>query len=208
MLRAYGAEVRGLPDGGGPDDPRSYYSVARQRVAATPGRLEPRPVLQPEQPAGALPRHRAGAVGADRRPDHRVRRRRRHRRHDQRHRALPQRGQRRPGHGRRRRSARVRCTPAAPGVPTWWKASARTSGPATYDPTMPGPGRGGQRPRVLRHDAPAGPRGGAAGRRLVRAGDRGRAAGGGASCRRTGWSSCCCRIPAAATCRRSSTTTG
>ena len=40
VLKAYGAEVIVCPTAVEPDDPRSYYSMARARVAATPGGVE------------------------------------------------------------------------------------------------------------------------------------------------------------------------
>ena len=69
------------------------------------GAWKPDQYSNPENPAVALRVDRAGAVGADRRPDHALRQRGRHRRHDQRHRPLPQGGLRRarPGHRRRPR---------------------------------------------------------------------------------------------------------
>ena len=91
-LRAYGAEVVVCPTAVAPADPRSYYSVSDRLARETPGRLEARPVLQPEQPPLALRDHRARDLGADRRAGHPLRRRRRHRRHDQRRRPLPQGG--------------------------------------------------------------------------------------------------------------------
>ena len=92
VLRAYGAEVVVCPTAVAPEDPRSYYNVSDRLAREIPGRLEAQSVQQPEQPDLALRVHRTGAVGADRRPDHPLRRRRRHRRHHLRHRQVPQAG--------------------------------------------------------------------------------------------------------------------
>ena len=63
-----------------PEDPQSYYS--RRRAAHRRARRVPaQPVRQPGQPAGPREDDRARAVGADRRADHPLRRRRRHVRH-------------------------------------------------------------------------------------------------------------------------------
>ena len=89
VLKAYGAEVVVCPTAVAPEHPDSYYNVSDRLVLAA-GRVEARPVLQPEQPALALRDDRPGDLGADRGQDHPLRLRRRHRRHDQRHRPLPQ----------------------------------------------------------------------------------------------------------------------
>ena len=89
-LRAYGAEVVITPDGG---RARLARVVLLRLVAARrgdPGRLQARPVLEHGEPGGALPRHGARDLGADRRRDRRARDLGRHRRHDQRRRALLQ----------------------------------------------------------------------------------------------------------------------
>ena len=83
--------------------------------------------------------------------------------------------------------------------------------PTTYDKEHLRPDRRGLRRRLVRHDPAAGPRGGAAGRRVVRDGDGGGAAGRGRAAPTrpaTPWSSCCCPTAAAATSARSSTTRG
>ena len=103
VLRAYGAEVVVCPTAVAARAPRLLLLGVRPAGRRAPGRLEAGPVLQPRQPALALRDHRSGAVAADRRADHPLRGRRRHRRHDQRHRPVPQGGVRRPGAGDRRR---------------------------------------------------------------------------------------------------------
>ena len=89
VLKAYGAEVVVCPTAVAPEHPDSYYNVSRPALEGA-GRLEARPVLQPEQPALALRDDRSRDLGADRGPDHPLRLRHGHRRHDQRRRALPQ----------------------------------------------------------------------------------------------------------------------
>ncbi len=51
VLRAYGAEVLVCPTAVAPDDPRSYYSVARHTVAETPGAWSPDQYSNPHNPA-------------------------------------------------------------------------------------------------------------------------------------------------------------
>ena len=65
-----------------PDDPRSYYQVAKRIVAGDAERVLREPVPQPGQPRGALPLDGARDLGADRRRARRLRRRHGHRRHD------------------------------------------------------------------------------------------------------------------------------
>ena len=74
---------------------RPRFARELQRRRRPPGPRDPRrlaaqPVHQPGQPRDPLPHHRPGNLGADRGPDHRLRRRRRHRRHHLRRRPLPQ----------------------------------------------------------------------------------------------------------------------
>ena len=51
VLRAYGAEVLVCPTAVAPEDPRSYYSVARQTVLDTPGAWSPDQYSNPANPA-------------------------------------------------------------------------------------------------------------------------------------------------------------
>ncbi|WP_239333468.1 cystathionine beta-synthase [Frankia sp. CiP3] len=51
VLRAYGAQVLVCPTAVAPDDPRSYYSVARRMVAQTPGAWSPDQYSNPHNPA-------------------------------------------------------------------------------------------------------------------------------------------------------------
>jgi cystathionine beta-synthase len=50
VLKAYGAEVLVCPTAVAPEDPRSYYSVARARVASTPGAWSPDQYSNPNNP--------------------------------------------------------------------------------------------------------------------------------------------------------------
>ena len=101
--RAQGVRRRGgrLPDRGRARAPRLLLQRLRPALEAA-GRVEAGPVLQPAQPALALRDHRPRDLGADRGPDHPLRDRHGHRRHDQRRRPLPQGAEpRRPGDRRR-----------------------------------------------------------------------------------------------------------
>ena len=119
VLRAYGAEVVVCPTAVAAGAPGLLLQRLRPAGPGDRRRLEAQPVRQPGQPAVALRDHRAGDLGADRRADHPLRRRARHRRHDQRRRPLPQGGLRRPGAGHRRRPGGLgllrRHRPAVPG---------------------------------------------------------------------------------------------
>ena len=172
----------------GPTAPRSWCARPRSRpTTPTPttrcrdrlarrdsGRLEARPVRQPGRTPLALRDDRAGDLAPDRRADHALRRRRRHRRHDLRRRALPQGGVRRPGADHRRRPGGLGLLRRHRAAATWSRASARTSGRRPTTEHLRRDHRGHRR-RLLPDDAAAGARGGAAGRRIERHG-RGRGA--------------------------------
>ena len=137
-LRAYGAEVVVCPTAVAPEDSRSYYSVSDRLARETPGGWKPDQYANPENP-----RSHYETTGpelweqTDGRITHFV--------------AGVGTGGTISGVGRylkERRSAgrpvprssaptpRARCTPAAPAVPTWSRASARTSGrPPTTAPS-------------------------------------------------------------------------
>ena len=103
VLQGLRRRGRRLPDRRRPGRPALVLLGVRPAGPRDARRLEARPVLQPGQPAVALRDDRPGDLGADRGPDHPLRHRHGHRRHDQRHRPLPQGGLRRAGAGRRRR---------------------------------------------------------------------------------------------------------
>ncbi|CAA9256574.1 MAG: Cystathionine beta-synthase, partial [uncultured Corynebacteriales bacterium] len=139
--------------------------------------LEAQPVREPGERRLALRDHRAGDVGADRGADDPLRDRARHRRDGQRRGPLPQGGLAGTGAGDRRRPGGLgllrRHRPAVPG-----RGGRRgllaldvRQGHLRRD-------RPGQRRGLVRDDPAAGPRGGPAGRRLVRDGGGGGAAGG------------------------------
>jgi cystathionine beta-synthase len=105
VLKAYGAEVVVCPTAVAPEHPDSYYNVS-DRLVSEPGAWKPDQYSNPHNPALALRDDRPGDLGADRRQDHPLRGRRRHRRHDQRHRTLSQ-GAQSPRPGDRRRPGRL-----------------------------------------------------------------------------------------------------
>ena len=75
LLRLYGAQVRVTESLGGMNE----AVAAAQALARDAGRLAARPVLQPRQPRGPLPRHGPGDLGRDGGARGLPRRRRRHR---------------------------------------------------------------------------------------------------------------------------------
>ena len=178
VLKAYGAEVVVCPTAVAPEHPDSYYSVSDRLVARDRGAWKPDQYSNPNNP-----RSHYETTGpeiweqTDGRITHFV--------------AGVGTGGTISGVGRylkevrtptvqvdRRRPARARSTPAAPAARTSSRASARTSGPTTYDRDGRRRDHRGLRRRLVRDDPSAGPRGGAAGRRLVRHGGRRRAAAG------------------------------
>ena len=82
MLRAYGAEVVLTDPMDGTD---GAIREARRLHAADPSLLLSRPVQQPANWRAHYDTTGAGDLGADRRPDHALRRRPRHQRHVRRH---------------------------------------------------------------------------------------------------------------------------
>ena len=107
-----------------------------------PGRRDPRrlpaqPVLQPGQPAGPLRLHRPRDLGADRRPDHAPRRRRRHRRHDHRHRRATSRSATRTSRSSApTRSARSTRRPTTRSSPYLVEGVGEDFWPETFDPSI------------------------------------------------------------------------
>ena len=101
LLRAYGAEVVLCPTNVAPESPESLLLGRRPARPRHPGRLQARPVLEHGEPDRPRADDRPRDLGADRGPDHPLRRQRRDRRHDLRRRPLPARAE--PGHRHRRR---------------------------------------------------------------------------------------------------------
>ncbi len=103
--RPEGVRRRGgrLPDGGRSRRPAVVLQRQRPARPRDPGRVEARPVRQPEQPPVALRDHRTGDLGADRRAGDALRRGRGHRRHHHRRGPLPEGDERRHRHGDRGR---------------------------------------------------------------------------------------------------------
>ena len=79
LLRAYGAEVVLCPTNVAPESPESYYSVAARLARDIPGAFKPDQYWNMENPARARADDRPRALGADRGPDHPLRRERRDR---------------------------------------------------------------------------------------------------------------------------------
>ena len=90
LLRAYGADVVVCPTAVPPEHPDSYYSVADRLTRETPGAFRPDQYSNPANPAEHERSTGPEIWRADRRADHPLRGRRRHRRHDHRRRPLPQ----------------------------------------------------------------------------------------------------------------------
>ena len=168
---------RGLPGHRVPRAPRLLLLGVQPAGPGDPGRLEAGPVRQPGEPGLALPLDRPGDLGPDGRPGHPLRGGHRHGRHHHRDRPVPQGGLRRPGPGDRGRPGGLgvlrRYRAALPG-----RGGGRGHVAGQLRPGRVRRGDGGQRRRVVPDDPQAGPRGGAAHRRVVRAGRGGRAARG------------------------------
>ncbi len=172
VLRAYGAEVVVCPTAVAPDDPDSYYSVSDRLVGEIDGAWKPDQYSNPSGPAshyettgpeiwadtdGKVTHFVAGVgtggtiTGTGRylkevSGGHRS--------------------------GRSAPTPRARSTPAAPGGPYLVEGVGEDFWPSAYDPTRARRDRRGLRRRLVRDDPAAGPRGGAAGRRLLRHGRR------------------------------------
>ena len=136
--RPQGVRRRGgrLPDRGRPRPPRLLLQRLGPADARDRGRLEARPVLQPEQPALALRGHRPGDLAADRGPHHPLR----HRRWAPAARSAASGATSRSRTPTSRSSARTRparSTAAAPAGRTSSRASARTSGRRPTTRTSP-----------------------------------------------------------------------
>ena len=151
LLRAYGAEVVVCPTDVDPRGRALLLPGQRPPGARDAGRLEAGPVREPRQPRGALPDQRPGDLGVDRGPDHPLRVRDRHRRHDQRDSALPSRTEARPGGGGSRHGGkRLHRGHAAP-VPDGGSGRGFLAG--DLRPRRVRPHRAGQRSRRDAHRA-------------------------------------------------------
>ena len=89
-LKAFGAEVIVCPTNVDPEDPRSYYSVSSRLEKEVANSWKANQYRQPVEFGGALRSDRARDLGADRRQDRSLRRRRGHRRHHLGRREVPQ----------------------------------------------------------------------------------------------------------------------
>ena len=209
LLRAYGAEVVVCPVAVAAGGPASRTTRPPSGSSArSPARSGPNQYANPANPLAHERHDRPGDLAADRRPGHPLRRRRRHGRHDHRRRPLPQVAE--PGRAdHRRRPGGLGVLGRHRAARTSSRASARTSGPTTYDPSLVDRVDRGQR-RRRRSSRPAASR---ARRALLIGGSGGTAVAAAlevaqAAASPTTSSSCSSPTPAAATCRRSSTTTG
>ncbi len=106
LLKALGAEVIVCPTAVEPDDPRSYYSVAKKLAQEIPNSFYPNQYENPDEPRSALPDHRPGNLGGFRRENHAFRLRHGHGRNDQRRGPLPE-GKKSRRKNYRRRSDRI-----------------------------------------------------------------------------------------------------
>jgi cystathionine beta-synthase len=70
LLRAFGAKVVITPTSVTPDDPRSYYSVAKKIVRETPKCHLSQPIPQSRKPTQPLLDNRSRNLGANPGPDH------------------------------------------------------------------------------------------------------------------------------------------
>ena len=106
LLRAFGAKVVICPTAVSPEHPESYYSVANQITASTPGAFQPNQYHNPQNPRAHETLHRTRDLATDRRADHPLRGRCRHGRDDQWGRAVSQSAES-SGADHCRRSARI-----------------------------------------------------------------------------------------------------
>ena len=152
-LKAYGAEVVVCPTNVAPESPDSYYQTSDRLAREIAGRVQARPVLEPDGAARPLRDDRSGDLARHRRQGHALRGRRRHRRHDLGRRQVPQGAE--PGRaGSSAPIPRARSTRAAPVARTSSRASARTSGrPPT---TAPSSTRSSRAPTPSRSTTPGG----------------------------------------------------
>ena len=198
---------RRVPDRGAARGSALVLLDRRAARARDAGRVPPRPVLEPGEPARARADDRARDLAADRRPRHALRRRHRHRRHDHRRRRAYLKAQ----------NPDVQIVGADPsgsvysggtGPPVPRRGRRRGLLADDLRPVARRPRRRGQRRRLVPHRAARHARRGPADRRFGRHRGARRARGRARRSDPTTSSSCCCPTPAAATSRRSSTTSG
>ncbi len=160
---------RDLPDRRRAGLPRVLLLRLRSARRGDPRRLQAGPVLEHVQPGGALPRHGARDLGADRRRDRRDRHLRRDGRDDLRRRSLVQ-GTEAGGADRRRRPRRLRLHGAGRARRPPVSGRGNRQGRVAEDDGSRGRGRVGARlrPRLVPDRAAARPGGGTARRRLRR----------------------------------------
>ena len=135
VLKAYGAEVVVCPTAVAPEHPDSYYNVSDRLVREIEGAWKPDQYSNPnnprshyettgpeiwEQTDGRITHFVCGVGTGGTISD----------------RPLPEGEERRRGAGHRRRPARLRVLRGT-AAPTWWRASARTSGPPPTTGTSP-----------------------------------------------------------------------
>ena len=90
LLKAFGAEVIVCPTAVEPEDPRSYYSVAKKLSREIPNAYYPNQYEKRDESRGPLSHHRPGNLERYRRKNHALRLRPGNRRHDHRRGAFPQ----------------------------------------------------------------------------------------------------------------------
>ena len=179
VLKAYGAEVVVCPTAVAPEHPDSYYNVS-DRLASQPGAWKPDQYSNPHNPRSHYETTGPGDLGADRGQDHPLRRPA----------SAPAARSAASAATSRSRTPTVQVIGADPagsvysggtGRPYLVEGVGEDFWPETYDRDDRRPDHRGLRRRLVRVHPPAGPRGGAAGRRLVRHGGvRREAAGPGA----------------------------
>jgi len=82
LLKAFGAEVIVCPTAVEPEDPRSYYSVAKKLASEIPNSYYPNQYEKSDESASPLRNHGPRNLGRHRRKNHAFRLRHGHRRHD------------------------------------------------------------------------------------------------------------------------------
>ena len=157
---------RHLPDRGRARFAGELLPRLRPARGGDPRRVQAGPVLERGQPRSALPDDRPGDLGAGRRRARRDRDQCRHRRLDHRHSPLPEGAEARPGRRRRRPGGVDLLRRPSPSIPG--RGDRQGHVPRDLRPVGRGRVRAGLRPRHVRDDPPARPRGRDPRRRLGR----------------------------------------